>query len=157
LADKENTITQKGKRGRKPKHETKVCPSCGMPYRSVVTRQKGNRLYVYAVHQYKDSGGKWRKYECYLGPAEQYIHAEKFNQINLKGAIAEDRFVEYLEKIVRDRLTEDHRFDFVKGIEVLNMIFELLNEKTTTEDEKQLLLKTLESLKAKLETEKKES
>nr|CAH65774.1 hypothetical protein [Sulfolobus neozealandicus] len=156
MADK-IAMQTKGKRGRKPKYETKTCPNCGLPYRSTVEREVNGHVYVYAVHQYKDENGKWRKYECYLGPKEQYIHAEKFNDFGLKGGHVEERFVEYLERILRDQLTVDRRFDFAKGIQVLNTIFNLLNEKAETEDEKQLLLETLEGLKAKVEKGEKDS
>jgi len=139
LSDK----NEKRKRGRKPKYEAKVCPSCGQIYRSTVTREVNGRRYVYAVHRYKDWNGKWRKFECYLGPEEEYKHAQIFNPLGLKGAKYEDRFIDYLSGILNYyKIT--NQIDTEKTLEILNEVMELLTKIAVSEADKKKIVEVLQ-------------
>jgi hypothetical protein len=52
--------------GRETPEETRVCPRCGNPYRTVEVKRIGDKLYLYAYH------GKRGKVPqlCSLGPLE---------------------------------------------------------------------------------------
>mgnify|MGYP001772529325 CR=1 FL=1 len=114
------------------------CPACGAAIDAITTRRRGNRYYVYAVHKVGKS-----RYECYLGPAEGYVHADLFNPIGLKGAIDNDRFNEYLARL----LYYVDNISFDKGLEILDRVLELLMEKADKEERERLM----ETLKAWIE------
>jgi hypothetical protein len=48
----------------------KICPRCGEPYAWLERRLRGNRVYLYAVHERVENGMRRRR-RCYLGPEEE--------------------------------------------------------------------------------------
>ncbi len=57
---------------------TVVCPRCGKEG-SLEIKRVGSREYVYVAHFYKDPSGNWRKYRCYLGPADEYVYVSRLH------------------------------------------------------------------------------
>jgi hypothetical protein len=55
---------------------TVVCPRCGKEG-TLELKRVGQREYVYVDHFYKDANGNWRKYRCYLGPADEYVYVTR--------------------------------------------------------------------------------
>ena len=79
-----------------------VCPRCGLKIDRVLTRKIGNRYYVYAVH-YVEEGGKKKKKQCYLGPADHYKYVSRLHEdvgLLLVGAWKTDRVIDYLEELL---------------------------------------------------------
>ena len=66
-------------------------------------------VYYYAVHYggYTKQGGKVQLnyHRCYLG-SDEYDYVERFNRLSLAGAIKEDRYKDYLKRII-DYVDED--------------------------------------------------
>jgi len=128
-----------------------ICERCGSPINFVVKRKRGNRYYYYGVHIFKDEDGKRHRVEHYLGPTDKYIHAETINPIGLTNAKEQNRFEEYVEKILSNLLIKDH-FDLTKALQLINELKELINEKVTDKEERKevidLLSKWIEQLKS---------
>ena len=79
-----------------------VCPRCGRPISSIIVREIYGRRYIYAVH-YVEEGGKKKKKQCYLGPADKYVYVTKLHEdvgLELWGAWKVDRVIDYLEEIL---------------------------------------------------------
>ncbi|MFP3138385.1 MAG: hypothetical protein RXS42_09270 [Nitrososphaeria archaeon] len=49
--------------------DDKICPRCGEPYAWLERRLRGDRVYLYAVHEHVKNGVRRRR-RCYLGPEE---------------------------------------------------------------------------------------
>lgn len=69
-----------------------ICPRCGSPITSIIKRQRGGRVYLYAYH-----GGR----ECYLGPADRYVHAEKLHVLGLASTTSTDYLSVAREAVTR--------------------------------------------------------
>ncbi|MFP3209386.1 MAG: hypothetical protein RXR82_06800 [Nitrososphaeria archaeon] len=50
--------------------DDKICPRCGEPYAWLERRLRGDRVYLYAVHEHRENGARRRR-RCYLGPEEE--------------------------------------------------------------------------------------
>ena len=80
----------------------RVCPRCGLPFTYVRERRVNGRVYLYAVHHYKDSSGKVRIRECYLGPKDHYEYVTRLHEkerLILKGLIEQERVLEYIDSL----------------------------------------------------------
>jgi hypothetical protein len=86
--------------------ERKICPKCGQPYSYIDEEEKGGRVYLYAIHYYKDPDGRKRKKKCYLGPKDGYEYVSKTHEIIFYGLDRQDRYIRYLEEIL-DLFTSD--------------------------------------------------
>jgi len=78
--------------------EVRVCPRCGLPYRSIGTRSSGGRVYYYAYHG-RDGEKVLR---CHLGP-ETYEYATVTHAregLLLHGAVQEGRTLSYLRALL---------------------------------------------------------
>ena len=117
------------KRGRKPqciKRKREIeqilvpqltyCPRCSEPISYIHKETRycldadGNivakHTYYYAVHYSYDPATKKMSYRrCYLG-SDEYDYVERFNRLSLAGAIKEDRYKNYLQRII-DYVDED--------------------------------------------------
>lgn len=83
-------------------NENKICPRCGSQYSYLERKRVYGRVYVYAVHEYREGGKRHRKW-CCLGPLEGYRHATTTHEVYglfLKSAIDSNRLYEYLDTIV---------------------------------------------------------
>ena len=81
----------------------RVCPRCGRPYSYIRERRVNSRVYLYAVHYYRDSSGRRRVKECYLGPKDYYKYVTRMHEkegLVFKGLIEQERVLEYLDAIV---------------------------------------------------------
>ena len=122
-----------------------ICPVCLSRIDSITIREKGKykRQYVYAIHFYKGGDGKRHRYECYLGPANEYVVAEKTNNIGLKGRLEKDRFVEYLESILTYyKISKE--IDTGKALELFDKFMELLTKVAVSEDDKKKVKEVLQ-------------
>jgi len=81
--------------------QKKVCPKCGKPYSYIEEIDIGGRTYLYAVHYVKDENNKRKKKRCYLGPKEGYEYVSKTHKIIFYGLDRQDRYIRYLEEILR--------------------------------------------------------
>jgi len=92
------------------------CPRCSdlVSYVQKETRYcldaNGNVIakhtYYYNVHYSYDPETKEMSYKrCYLG-SDEYDYVERFNRLNLAGAIREDRYKNYLQRLI-DHVDED--------------------------------------------------
>jgi|GEM_PF-2446496 len=50
--------------------DDKICPRCGEPFAWLERRLRGDRVYLYAVHEHREKGARRRR-RCYLGPEEE--------------------------------------------------------------------------------------
>jgi hypothetical protein len=82
--------------------EKKICPICHRKFTYIEHREKGNNVYLYAVHEYRE--GKVRKVKkCYISPEKEYINVTKRHAeegIVLKGMLDYDRSIDYLKSII---------------------------------------------------------
>ena len=78
----------------------KICPRCGDAISWIERRQRGERVYYYAVHTWNE-GGRRRVRKCYLGPAtyEYVTRLHSREGLVFKGLIDRERALEYLESI----------------------------------------------------------
>ena len=84
----------------------RVCPRCGLPFKSLNKHEKGSNVYYYAIHTIK-YGGKTITWPCYLGPKE-YIYVSLTHEeegLTLRGAIETQRFVEYVREVVETKVS----------------------------------------------------
>ena len=79
----------------------KICPRCGDAISWIERRQRGDRVYYYAVHCWQQEGRR-RIRKCYLGPQTyEYVTRLHFKEgLILKGLVDKERALEYLETIV---------------------------------------------------------
>ena len=81
--------------------EERVCPRCGSRYSWLERKAIHGRIYVYAVHEWREGGRRRRKW-CLLGPEDKYIHASTTHEaygLVLRGAIDSSRLYNYLDTI----------------------------------------------------------
>jgi len=126
-----------------PIHEEKgilVCERCGRPIDWISRKKRGNRVYLYAVHYL----GKGKREECYLGPADGYIHAETINPLGLTNAYNQERYVEYVRRIIDNYLANDH-FDVKKGLEILDLVLDLLDVKANSQEDRKVIADRLKA------------
>jgi len=82
---------------------TRVCPRCGCSFSYIKEKKINGRVYLYAVHYYRDDSGRRRMRECYLGPKDYYEYVTKMHEkegLVLKGLICAERLIEYLDAII---------------------------------------------------------
>jgi hypothetical protein len=90
-------------RGAKPVGR-RVCPRCGLPFKSLGKQVLRGNTYYYAIH-FVRSEGRTIEWPCYLGPRE-YILVTKLHEsegLTLRGAIESERFVEYVREAVETK------------------------------------------------------
>jgi hypothetical protein len=82
--------------------EKKICPRCGLRFTYIEEREKGNNVYLYVVHEYREN--KRRKVRrCYLGPKSEYInvtHMHEREGVVFRGMLDYDRSIDYLKSII---------------------------------------------------------
>ena len=92
-----------------PKSGYRVCPRCGKRYDWLERKIIYGRTYVYAVHEHKEGGKKYRK-RCYLGPAYGYKHGTATHGgLVLKSAVDRARLFDYLYTLVVYLLKDPER------------------------------------------------
>jgi hypothetical protein len=92
-------------RGAKPIGR-RVCPRCGLPFRSLSKLEKGGNTYYYAIHLIKLEG-KSISWPCYLGP-RAYVYVSKLHEdvgLTLRGAVESGRFIEYVREVVETKVS----------------------------------------------------
>ena len=86
----------------------------------ILWREKVNdRVYLYAVHYYRDSTGRRRVKECYLGPKDHYKYVTKMHEkegLVFKRLIEQDRILEYLYSIVNYMVNGNNDGELIKRI-----------------------------------------
>ncbi|RLE62615.1 MAG: hypothetical protein DRJ38_09355 [Thermoprotei archaeon] len=109
--------------------EGKVCPRCGAKYSYIERRIKGNQVYLYAVHRWKENG-KTKIRKCYLGPERDYIYVTKLHEdenLVLMGLMNHDRAVQYLKTLV-EYFSEKSREELTRQeIEALKELVDTVN------------------------------
>jgi len=102
----------------------RVCPRCRCPFSYIKEKRVNGRVYLYAVHYYRDSTGRRRVKECYLGPKDHYKYVTKMHEkeeLVLKGLVEQERIVEYFDSIIRyvinDNVDENIRMRILERIE----------------------------------------
>lgn len=88
----------------------KVCPRCGGKYSYIERRQKGDQVYLYAVHKWKEEG-RTRVKKCYLGPESGYIYVSHLHQdlgLNLFGLMTKERALYYIQALTRYYQSKGH-------------------------------------------------
>ena len=118
-----------------------VCPRCGEEG-YLVNRRVGNREYLYVDHQkpigteeITDASGKkmrrtkYKRWSCYLGPAEGYKVASKFQPFELKGLMAKGREMEYFIALVDDLKIAGKLDELKRMREVIDRAIEWLTER----------------------------
>ena len=102
------------------------CPRCSDPisYLHKEIRysidKHGNEkqhIYYYAVHYqgYDKNTKKVQLRRCYLG-SDAYDYVERFNNLNLAGAIKQDRYKEYLQQLA-NRVDQDTIKDLLSRLQ----------------------------------------
>jgi hypothetical protein len=84
----------------------RVCPRCGLPFRSLGKLNKGGNTYYYAIHDVRHEG-KSITWPCYLGP-RSYIYVSKLHEsegLTLRGAVEPERFTEYVREAVETKIS----------------------------------------------------
>ena len=97
----------------------RVCPRCGRPCSYIRERKVNGRVYLYAVHYYRDSTGRRRVKECYLGPKDHYKYVTKMHEkeeLVFKGLIEQERILEYFDAIVNYMANSDNVKELIKRI-----------------------------------------
>ncbi len=97
----------------------RVCPRCGRPCSYIRERKVNDRVYLYAVHYYRDSTGRRRVKECYLGPKDHYKYVTKMHEkeeLVFKGLIEQERILEYFDAIVNYMANSDNVKELIKRI-----------------------------------------
>ncbi len=92
-------------RGGKPVGR-RVCPRCGLPFRSLGKLNKGGNTYYYAIHDIRYEG-KSITWPCYLGP-RSYVYVSKLHEdvgLTLRGAVEPERFTEYVRDVVATKVS----------------------------------------------------
>lgn len=114
--------------GRRRKGEPRpICPRCGQPYSYIESHRVGGKEYFYAVHYYREEGGKRRRKRCYLGPKEyDYVTMTHEREgLMFKGLTESDRAITYLTALINSvsgpefRLTPDLALKFADKLEML--------------------------------------
>ncbi len=84
----------------------RVCPRCGLPFKSLGKLEKGGNTYYYAVHVVRYEG-KTITWPCYLGP-RSYVYVSKLHEnegLTLRGAVEPERFTEYVREVVDTKVS----------------------------------------------------
>jgi hypothetical protein len=84
----------------------RVCPRCGLPFRSLGKLNKGGNTYYYAIHDVRHEG-KSITWPCYLGP-RSYVYVSKLHEdvgLTLRGAVEPERFTEYVREVVATKVS----------------------------------------------------
>jgi hypothetical protein len=84
----------------------RVCPRCGLPFRSLAKLETGGNTYYYAVHDVRFEG-KSITWPCYLGP-RSYVYVSKLHEnegLTLRGAVEPERFTEYVKEVVATKVS----------------------------------------------------
>mgnify|MGYP001772633034 CR=1 FL=1 len=124
----------------------KFCPrpDCGEEISYIETRQVGDQIYFYAVHNhgYTKDNGKTRPLlkRCYLG-AYKYDYVERFNNLGLSGYVNPTRFEEYLKSLI-----DTHELDIKEALRIVDMLVRKLSTKIKNEDNKIMIITELEDL-----------
>ena len=80
-----------------------MCPRCGAKYNYIERRKKGDQVYLYAVHKWKE-GDRVRVKKCYLGPENEYIYVAHMHEdigLNLYGLMTKERALFYIQALTR--------------------------------------------------------
>jgi hypothetical protein len=81
-----------------------VCPRCGQLGGYLWARTVNDRKYYYWVHETKVNGIR-RVKRCYLGPEKYY-----YGRIFLSGALDRDRFMRYVENLLKELNEQQKRW-----------------------------------------------
>jgi len=79
-----------------------VCPRCGARG-WVEEKERGGRIYVYAVHEERTPDGRKRRRYCYLGPKGEYEYVTRLHGregLVLKGLLEKGRVLDYLKRLI---------------------------------------------------------
>ncbi len=107
----------------------RVCPRCGRPYNYIKEKKVNGRTYLYAIHYTKDSSGRAKITECYLGPKDRYEYVTKMHikeGLILKGLMDQERAVQYLCSIINHIINTELEKDLAKFL--INFLKEAAHE-----------------------------
>jgi hypothetical protein len=94
--------------------DMKLCVRCGKPFSYVEPARRGNKLYLYCVHE-SWNGGVRKRIKHYCGPADVYDYCSRLHGdigLTLKAPLDHNRWIEYIINIVEtmvDRALEEPR------------------------------------------------
>jgi len=116
---------------RRRKEDRTICPRCGQPGYPV-ERAVGERKYIYFYHG-RDENGRLRW--CYVGPVGSYEYVSKTHDIDLYGYMVKDRYVKYLDEIIK-LIKEKDIEDPVQHLELVMKLVDLSKKIEKLGDEK---------------------
>ncbi len=96
-----------------------MCPRCRCPFSYIKEKRVNGRTYLYAVHYYRDSTGRRRVKECYLGPKDHYKYVTKMHEkeeLVFKRLIEQEKILEYFDAIVNYMANSDNVKELIKRI-----------------------------------------